>query len=166
MQYFYKAPKPKKVSSTAARPMGWTAPMPAVAVPSEAEVASLARTAAASVVATSEILRTVLIEATQSQKEEIEKNAGIKLYPNNPYHVASTYGTLMAAAAANKAASAGAHPYKFTVQGTDGKPLAGATVIVFLKGNDELKAEAETDGDGVATFHLRDQEAINVQAFP
>lgn len=163
MRLFYKAPLKKRTSS-GARPMSMFARSHPEQNIEDVDVAALARACDAKVVASTEDARRVVIEANAEQKHAIESQAHVTLHVNNQYSVAAMHSAILSAAEATNAKAAGPHPYKFLVEGPDGAPISGATVIVSL--SEDLKAKAETDESGVAHLFLKTEKTGQVAALP
>jgi len=164
MRLFYKAPAEKR-PSPGPRPMSLRsmacAPAPSASLP---DVAALAETFEAEVIASSADARRVLIEATLEQKTAIEAQGDVVLHVNNEYRVAAMHSRLLAATTTSTLAATGPHRYRYLVATQDGTPVSEASVVVCLK--DDLTARGMTDQDGIVEFSLKFPETLNVYAYP
>ncbi len=157
MRYFYK----KNYSSRAASMSLDGASSPAT----EFDVASIASSMAAKVLSVSPETQTALFDLDEAQKQAIEAAAGVELFPNYKYSPAVLADDVcLLSAVSTPMAAAGPYKYLFSVEGSDGKKLVDAKVVVKLGPN--LFASARSNQNGEASFSLRDVNVLEVRVIP
>lgn len=157
MRYFYK-----KNYSSRAQPMSLEGDSSSV---DESDVAAVASLLNVEVLSVNPETHTALFDLDDAQRKFIETQAGVKLYPNHKYSPAILADDLcLLSPPATPKAAAGPYEYVFSVEGTDGKSVVDAKVVVKLAPN--LIATARSGENGEVRFLLRDAQALEVRVVP
>lgn len=110
----------------------------------------------------------LLLDATESEKAEIEKRTHVRLFKNLTYEfaVASPLFSENEAVAASPSANLrGTNPYVFRIMDITGTAIRGARVEVYLK-DTNTPAVGITDKNGMVSLSLRASSATEVHVHP